>query len=111
METLTYALHSLYKPGNSRPFYFSFSSHETCNVDGGIISRLTRKSLCRKKSPGIEAIVRHPAFPGTIWNLEPRQSGLLPVAWDRGGPINISWEIHGHGKIKIVVSVRVLPIA
>ena len=71
-------------------------------------SQLTCSSDRRTKHPGLEAIVGHSAFPGTVWNLEPRQSGLLPVARSRGGPINIKWEIHGQGKIKVVVSSFVL---
>jgi hypothetical protein len=46
----------------------------------------------------------HPAFPTSHWHLEPHQEGILPVAASRGGPIGISWEIHGEGPLKMVVS-------
>lgn len=51
----------------------------------------------------MDEILAHPAYPDTIWNLTPTQSGRLPVAADRGGPINIEWEVHGTGDIKLVV--------
>jgi len=38
-----------------------------------------------------------------LWNLTPDQSGLLPVAASRGGPVNIEWEVHGRGDIKLIV--------
>ncbi|KAL3426859.1 glycylpeptide N-tetradecanoyltransferase, partial [Phlyctema vagabunda] len=47
-------------------------------------------------------ILAHPSYEDTIWKLKPTQSGLLPVAKSRGGPIKISWEVHGHGDIKLV---------
>uniref|UniRef100_L2FBW2 Glycylpeptide n-tetradecanoyltransferase n=1 Tax=Colletotrichum fructicola (strain Nara gc5) TaxID=1213859 RepID=L2FBW2_COLFN len=46
--------------------------------------------------------MNHPSYPSTIWNLEPDRSGKCPVAKDRDGPFNISWEIHGHGPSKII---------
>lgn len=45
-----------------------------------------------------------PAFPTSFWHLEPHREGILPVAAGRGGPIGISWEIHGEGPVKMVVS-------
>lgn len=53
----------------------------------------------------MDEVLAHPAFPDTIWNLTPTKSGRLPVAADRGGPINIEWEVHGTGDIKLVVCV------
>ena len=53
--------------------------------------------------PTIAQITRHPAFETAVWKLRPNQSGLLPVGATRGGPYNISWEIHGNGPIKVVV--------
>lgn len=49
-----------------------------------------------------EDIKKHPAFPTAVWHLIPDRQGLLPVAADRGGPIDISWEIHGEGPIKML---------
>ncbi|ORY70319.1 glycylpeptide N-tetradecanoyltransferase, partial [Pseudomassariella vexata] len=51
--------------------------------------------------PLIDEVKKLPAFPTVLWQLEPHQSGLLPVAADRGGPLKISWEIHGDGPIKV----------
>lgn len=48
-------------------------------------------------------ILAHPAYPDTLWELTPTQKGRLPVAEGRGGPINIEWEVHGQGDIKLVV--------
>lgn len=48
-------------------------------------------------------VLANPAYPTTIWDLTPTQSGRLPVAKNRGGPINIEWEVHGTGDIKLVV--------
>ncbi|KAK0611795.1 Alpha/Beta hydrolase protein [Immersiella caudata] len=52
--------------------------------------------------PSAAEVLAHPAFPSAIWRLEPDQSGLAPVAEGRGGPINISYEIHGEGPIKLI---------
>ncbi|KAF6822868.1 aminoacrylate hydrolase RutD 1 [Colletotrichum plurivorum] len=49
-----------------------------------------------------EETMKHPSYPSTIWNLEPDRKGKCPVAKDRDGPFNISWEIHGHGPSKII---------
>ncbi|KXX78668.1 putative aminoacrylate hydrolase RutD [Madurella mycetomatis] len=53
--------------------------------------------------PTVAEVFKHPAFPTATWNLEPDREGLAPVAEGRGGPINISWEIHGCGPIKLVL--------
>ncbi|KAI1252310.1 hypothetical protein MGN70_006884 [Eutypa lata] len=55
------------------------------------------------KLPTVEEITNDPAFPTAIWQLEPHQKGFLPVAVGRGGPLNISWEIHGEGPIKLLL--------
>lgn len=60
----------------------------------------------RDKLPIVADILKHPAFPTATWNLEPTRNGLLPVAEGRGGPLRISWEIHGSGPIKIIVRER-----
>ncbi|KAI1461999.1 alpha/beta-hydrolase [Annulohypoxylon moriforme] len=53
--------------------------------------------------PSIEEVSKDPAFPTAIWKLQPHRSGLLPVAAGRGGPLNISWEVHGDGPIKLIL--------
>lgn len=57
----------------------------------------------RDKLPLVADVLKHSAFPTATWNLEPTRSGLLPVAEGRGGPLKISWEIHGSGPVKIIV--------
>ena len=61
--------------------------------------------------PSIEDTIKHPAYPTTIWALEPDKKGVIPAAVGRGGPINISWEIHGRGPIKMIVSPLTLSIS
>ena len=51
-----------------------------------------------------EELEKHPEYEHTIWRLKPDQEGKVAVAKDRGGPINIAYEVHGHGDRKIVVS-------
>lgn len=53
-----------------------------------------------------EELARHPEYEHTIWKLKPDQEGKVAVANDRGGPINIAYEVHGHGDRKIVVSAH-----
>ncbi|KAI0007752.1 alpha/beta-hydrolase [Xylariaceae sp. FL0662B] len=53
--------------------------------------------------PSVDEVAKHPAFPTALWQLEPHQSGLLPVAASRDGPLDISWEVHGEGPIKLVL--------
>ena len=59
-----------------------------------------------KKHPRMKAaeIKNHPAFPTTTWRLVPTQKGKLQVAKDRGGPLGLSWEIHGKGPERLIVS-------
>jgi hypothetical protein len=45
----------------------------------------------------------HPEFPYVTWDLKPTRKGKLAVAAKRGGPLNISYEVHGDGPRKIVV--------
>jgi hypothetical protein len=45
----------------------------------------------------------HPEFPHVTWKLEPTKKGKIPVAAKRGGPIHISYEVHGNGPRKIAV--------
>lgn len=51
-----------------------------------------------------EELAAHPEYPHVFWHLEPTKKGVLKVAETRGGPVDISWEIHGTGPTKIVVS-------
>ncbi|KAI2463488.1 alpha/beta-hydrolase [Annulohypoxylon bovei var. microspora] len=53
--------------------------------------------------PSVEDVAKSPAFPTAMWQLEPHQAGLLPVAIGRGGPIDISWEVHGDGPVKLIL--------
>lgn len=54
-----------------------------------------------------EELQKHPEYEHTIWKLQPDHQGKLAVAKDRGGPINIAYEVHGHGDRKIVVSMQI----
>ena len=75
-----------------------------CKFPHGLISEVQMANgNYRKNRPIVEEILAHPAYPDTIWKFMPTQSGRLPVAKDRGGPINIEWEVHGKGDIKLVV--------
>ncbi|KAL1844914.1 hypothetical protein VTK73DRAFT_1514 [Phialemonium thermophilum] len=53
--------------------------------------------------PTVAETLNHPSYSTAIWNLEPTQKGILPVAEGRGGPLNISWEVHGSGPVKLVL--------
>ncbi|CAD0090249.1 unnamed protein product, partial [Aureobasidium vineae] len=44
----------------------------------------------------------HPEFPYITWDLKPQSQGKLSVAKDRGGPLDIAWEVHGEGENKMV---------
>jgi hypothetical protein len=46
---------------------------------------------------------QHPEFPNVIWDLKPTEKGKIAVAEGRGGPFDISYEIHGTGDICLVV--------
>ncbi|KAJ4165165.1 hypothetical protein LMH87_006811 [Akanthomyces muscarius] len=53
--------------------------------------------------PSLDETLNHPAWPGAKWDLIPDSQGKASVAKERSGPIDISWQIHGHGPIKIVL--------
>ncbi|KAL2174807.1 Alpha/Beta hydrolase protein [Thermothelomyces heterothallicus CBS 202.75] len=53
--------------------------------------------------PTVAETLKHPAYPTATWNLEPDRKGLVPVAEGRGGPFNMSWEIHGVGPIRLIL--------
>ena len=48
-------------------------------------------------------IVKHPEFRHVVWDLQPAKKGKATVAQGRGGPIQISYEIHGNGPTRLVV--------
>jgi hypothetical protein len=50
-------------------------------------------------------VQNHPEFPYITWDLKPNSMGKLSVAKNRGGPLDIAWEVHGEGENKMVVSV------
>lgn len=52
-----------------------------------------------------EELQKHPEFNHTVWDLKPAGQGKVAVAKDRGGPINIAYEIHGSGDRHLVVSM------
>ena len=47
-------------------------------------------------------LLKHPEYEHTIWDLKPENAGKVAVAKDRGGPVNIAYEIHGHGDRHLV---------
>jgi hypothetical protein len=49
-------------------------------------------------------ILAHPEFPYVNWDLPPQRKERLVIGRGRGGPFKISFEIHGKGPIKTVVS-------
>lgn len=68
--------------------------------------KLTLTSCFRRPPislPSVQDTLKHPAYPSTIWQLEPHQRGKLAAAKGLATPVNIAWEIHGEGPIKIVV--------
>ena len=50
-----------------------------------------------------EQVLQHPEYKNIIWDLPPVKKEKIPVARCRGGPFEISYEIHGHGDTKLVV--------
>jgi len=55
-----------------------------------------------QKALTADELQQHPEFPYVTWDLTPTKRGKVAVAEGRGGPINISYEVHGHGPIHIV---------
>lgn len=53
-------------------------------------------------------VVKHPEYETVVWDLQPAKSGIVAVAKDRGGPINIAYEVHGTGPVKLVVCSQIL---
>lgn len=50
-----------------------------------------------------DELLTHPEYPHTVWDLKPEAKAKVPVAKDRGGPLNIAYEIHGRGSTRLVV--------
>ena len=60
--------------------------------------------------PTVKELAAHPAFKSAHWELSATRSGFSPVAAGRGGPFNISWEVHGNGPTKLVVRDMIFPL-
>lgn len=56
-------------------------------------------------------LAQHPEFEHVVWDLKPTQAGKVSVGQGRGGPLDISYEIHGKGRRRMVVSITPVPIA
>jgi hypothetical protein len=52
----------------------------------------------------VDELHQHPEYDHTIWSLKPEIKEKVAVAQDRGGPIDIAYEVHGHGPRHMVVS-------
>ena len=49
-------------------------------------------------------IYEHPEFENVFWDLKSAKKGKVTVAnGRRGGPVQLAYEIHGEGPIKLVV--------
>lgn len=54
-----------------------------------------------------EEVIKHSAYSTVNYNLPATTSGSCTVAQNRrGGPLNIHYEIHGSGPVKLVVSMN-----
>jgi hypothetical protein len=62
-----------------------------------------RLSNAAPRAMNAQSLQNHPEFPYLTWDLSPTKKGLVAVAAARGGPINVAYEIHGHGPIHLVV--------
>ena len=68
--------------------------------------QLNREEITSERPPLTAAeLVEHPEFEHVTWALKPAERGKVAVAKGRGGPIQISYEIHGNGPTKLVVGV------
>lgn len=55
-----------------------------------------------------EEVIKHPAYNTINYDLPATTSGSCTVAQNRrGGPLNINYEIHGTGPVKLVVSMSI----
>ena len=48
-------------------------------------------------------MLEHPLYDKALYDLKPTSAGKLAVARGRGGPVNLAWEIHGRGPVRILV--------
>jgi hypothetical protein len=58
----------------------------------------------------VDELYQHPEYDHTIWSLKPEIKEKVTVAKDRGGPIDIAYEVHGHGSRHMVVSLLCIPL-
>ncbi|PVI04039.1 alpha/beta-hydrolase [Periconia macrospinosa] len=49
-----------------------------------------------------EELPKHPEYEHTIWDLKPTTKAKVAVAKDRGGPLQIAYEVHGRGDTHVV---------
>ncbi|KAH0098741.1 alpha/beta-hydrolase, partial [Aureobasidium melanogenum] len=81
-------------------------SHGTTpmEIDHTIQEREAIEALLRMGSVPLSAaeVQNHPEFPYITWDLKPKSMGKLSVAKNRGGPLDIAWEVHGEGENKMV---------
>lgn len=52
-----------------------------------------------------EELQAHAEFPYVEWDLTPARKESIPVAAGRGGPFQLTYEIHGSGPIHLVVCI------
>ena len=65
----------------------------------------------RDKLPLAADIMRHPAYPTALWQLEADKQATVVVGQDRrGGPTKIYYEIHGRGPIHVLVRTASLSL-
>ena len=56
-------------------------------------------------------LIKHPEFLKVYWDLQPTKKGKVEVAKDRGGPVDIVYEVHGHGPKLMVVRIGCFSIS
>ena len=56
-------------------------------------------------------LLEHPEFGSLFWDLKPARKGSVTVAEGRrGGPLRLTYEIHGEGAIKLVVGLMYITL-
>lgn len=71
----------------------------------GLPNTLSRGHVLKARMPLTAAeLEAHPRFKNVVWNLKPDLKGRCKVAENRGGPVNIAYEVHGRGPVRITVS-------
>lgn len=49
-------------------------------------------------------VLEHPEFESVVWDLKAVSKGRATVAQGRrGGPLDLAYEVHGQGPVKLVV--------